>query len=60
MNAGLVQIEHLPRTSGCDLLIHLVGRFLQVVAMPRQNKHHLQSVYLIITLKAMIMYKRMY
>lgn len=39
----LVQVEHLPRAGGSDLLIGQVARMRAVTTVSRQHKHHLEE-----------------
>lgn len=39
----LVQVEHLPRAGGSDLLVSQVARVSAVTTVPRQHKDHLEE-----------------
>lgn len=39
----LVQVEHLPRAGGGDLLVGQVARVGAVTTVPRQHKDHLED-----------------
>lgn len=39
----LVQVEHLPRAGGSDLLVGQVARMRAVTTVPRQHKDHLEE-----------------